>query len=99
VQLPNNPKCTNNGSGLQNSEHQVIYYLIEILVFAFSVICFGFDGINLDHVTSNLALFTSLSHNSVILWLQIQTNIKIEMWQAPLAHKRKAKINDCEIEY
>jgi hypothetical protein len=42
----------------------------------FRVICFGFDGIILQHVTPNLAQFKCLMHNYVILWHQIQTNIK-----------------------
>jgi hypothetical protein len=38
-------------------------------------ICICVDGIILQHVTSNLALFICLAHNYIIFWPQMQTNI------------------------
>jgi len=42
-------------------------------------IIFMFDGIILQHVTSNLAIFTCLAHNYVIFWPQMQTNINTKV--------------------
>src|SRR6266446_7781741 len=42
-------------------------------------IIFMFDGIILQHVTSNLAIFTCLAHNYIIIWPQMQTNIKTKL--------------------
>src|SRR6266567_5192985 len=42
-------------------------------------IIFMFDGIILQHVTSNLAIFTCLAHNYIIIWPQMQTNINTKL--------------------
>jgi len=62
----------------------------------FRVICFGFDGIILQHVTPNLAQFKCLTHNYVILWHQMQTNIKSKSqgcasFQIKQLHSNKTK--------
>ena len=58
-------------AALSASDYQVIYYLIWIPLVDFIVICFGFDGIILQHVTLNLAQFKCLAHNYVIFWHQM----------------------------
>src|SRR6266446_3684467 len=42
-------------------------------------IIFVFDWIILQHVTSNLAIFTCLAHNYIIFWPQMQTNINTKL--------------------
>jgi hypothetical protein len=46
-----------------------------------------FDGINLKSMTLYLAQFTYLKFNYVILWPQIQINIKVYVQQAIILGK------------
>ena len=59
------------------SNYQVIYYHIWTLLVSLTVICCGFDSMNLKHITSNLVLLILLPQNDIILWPQSQTNIQL----------------------
>jgi hypothetical protein len=65
--------------------------VIEIFV-QVGIICLCFDGIILQHVTLDLALFILLLHTHIILWPLSQTNIQI-WWQCMISvYKRKRVI-------
>jgi hypothetical protein len=49
------------------SGYQVIDYHIWTTLVSLTVIYFGFDSMNLKHITSNLVLFILLPQNDIIL--------------------------------
>ena len=54
-------------SALFFSGYQVIDYYIWTSLVSLTVICFGFDSMNLKHIASNLVLFILLPQNDIIL--------------------------------
>ena len=65
------------GIALFCSSYQVIDYHIWTSLVSLTVICFGFDSMNLKHITSNLVLLILLPQNDIILWPQSQKNIQL----------------------
>ena len=71
-----------NSPPAKKKENSICIHIIdseEDICISVDGIIFVFDWIILQHVTSNLAIFTCLAHNYIIFWPQMQTNINTKL--------------------